>query len=413
MDVRHIFGTEADEMATKLPGGVIVYEAGTKAQILYANPVALNLFGCENYEQLLEMTEGSFFRLIHPGDLDSIREKLVLRTMENSDVTENVVYRIVKRDGSVCFVESFGKQVTDEQGKQYYFVLLADFSEKKHQLETEGLIQYLRQLESLFQIVRLVDVSKAVVCKLTKDGTLIEQPSRCYSVWEKEHRCENCISAKAYACRGQLTKYEFRNQEPYQVIAKYVEIGEKPYILELVNKVDVALLDAYGQEKLAETIQEYNRRMYIDALTGAFNRNYLEEQLGYLSGISAIAMMDIDYFKSVNDTFGHDAGDEALKMYVKTVTSCIRPEDTLIRIGGDEFLAVFEQISEEELRDCLNTICEKVRNSRCREYPDMRVTTSIGAVMTDHCDVASRKCADQALYAAKECRDTARIWSRV
>ena len=86
--------------------------------------------------------------------------------------------------------------------------------------------------------------------------------------------------------------------------------------------------------------QAFEEKLYRDPLTGIYNRRYYEEVARKTIGPAGVALMDVDDFKICNDTYGHYAGDMALKTVANTIQSCIRKSDLLIRYGGDEFLLV-------------------------------------------------------------------------
>ncbi len=96
--------------------------------------------------------------------------------------------------------------------------------------------------------------------------------------------------------------------------------------------------------------------LYIDALTGAYNRRYYEDKLRKKELEAGIAMMDLDDFKLANDTFGHEIGDLFLITVVRVIKSVIRKTDALIRFGGDEFLLVMPEIAEEVFEGKLKEI---------------------------------------------------------
>ena len=270
--------------------------------------------------------------------------------------------------------------------------------------------EYMQQLNSIFDIVRLVDVSEMTQYTLTPNGELKATACKCFSVWNKETRCDNCISAKVFATKKQMTKFEFIGNEPYHVTAKYIEIEGRPFILEMVYKeTDETLLGVYGKKGFADTIKDYNRKLYIDTLTGAYNRAYFEEQLKSLTGVAAIAMLDLDYFKSINDTCGHQAGDEALKLFVRTIKSCIRKEDMLVRFGGDEFILIFKTITKDALTECMENIRSKVYSAKCAACPEIQLSISAGVVWTQDCSDEAIGWADQMLYKAKEKRNCVEI----
>lgn len=162
-------------------------------------------------------------------------------------------------------------------------------------------------------------------------------------------------------------------------------------------------------EKLQAALQEQAVR---DALTGCFNRRYFDETLerelsrarreGYPL---ALLMLDLDHFKQINDTYGHQAGDEALKMLVETLKPDVRQEDVFCRYGGEEFVILMPRMPlaiaadrAERWRLMIAGICFKFGNF------DLRFTASIGvASYPEHGKVPDEltQFADLALYIAK------------
>lgn len=266
----------------------------------------------------------------------------------------------------------------------------------------------IRELQKVFDVVRLVDVAEMVpYCPGSDDGMNRERHA-CYSVWGKSGRCENCISARAFAQRTRLSKFEFIGQDAYYVVSKYLEVENKPFTLEIVSRVsDPLLLDALGQEKLVQTIEAHSDRIYRDSLTGAFNREYYEQQLQNLDLSGALAMLDIDNFKSVNDSFGHLAGDQALQAVVQALQAHMRGGDAVIRYGGDEFLLVFQDgLPLDRLSARLETLRKAVEAVRVAEYPALRVTASIGGSAQGASGKDRIRIADRCMYHAKETKNT-------
>lgn len=272
----------------------------------------------------------------------------------------------------------------------------------------EEMATLVKNLGEVFEIARLVDVSMTKQFALTENQCDFEQTDySCYAVWNKNRRCENCVSAKAYAKRSKMTKFEFVDNEVYYVVAKYIEMDGVPYMLELVTKIDDdTLFGAYGKEEFVDTITSYNKKLYVDSLTNAYNRNYYNDQLLGLSKVSGVAMLDLDKFKEVNDTYGHDAGDEVLKGLVHSVQSCIRSTDAIIRYGGDEFIVIFKETSREVFGEILERIRATVANMRIEKYPDVEVSVSIGGYYCqDEEGLGALKNADEFLYEAKKNRN--------
>lgn len=272
----------------------------------------------------------------------------------------------------------------------------------------EEMATLIKNFGEVFEVARLVDVSLTKQYELTEDQCDFRKTEySCYAIWNNHRRCENCVSAKAYAKRSKMTKFEFVDNDVYYVVAKYVEMDGVPYMLELVTKIDDdTLFGAYGKEEFIDTITSYNKKLYVDTLTNAYNRNYYNDQLLGLSKVSGIAMMDIDKFKDVNDTYGHDAGDEVLKCLVHSVQGCLRSTDAVIRYGGDEFIVIFKETSREMFGSILERIRSTVENMKIDKYPEISTSISIGGYYCqDEEGLGALKSADELLYEAKKNRN--------
>ncbi len=161
-----------------------------------------------------------------------------------------------------------------------------------------------------------------------------------------------------------------------------------------------------------------NRAIFLslhDELTGLPNRRALSNQLGNMltaaeqNGFTAVvAGVDLDGFKSVNDSYGHAAGDTLLKQVAERLESCRRSEDLVYRTGGDEFVIVLTGLEPQSAQSNAESICTRVIEQLSREYiiDTHRVTigASIGiALYPEHSDGSDNlaRLADLALYAAK------------
>lgn len=159
-------------------------------------------------------------------------------------------------------------------------------------------------------------------------------------------------------------------------------------------------------EKKNDSLAEMTNR---DPLTGVYNRRYLAEFFEKEQDICArtgskicVMMLDLDYFKQVNDSYGHGFGDEVLIAFTKAVQGSLRRYDLLARLGGEEFAVVLHNIALEEAREIAERIREAVQAMVFRN--NLRVTVSIGLVQSfagETMDSILRR-ADQCLYAAKE-----------
>ncbi|MGR5117106.1 diguanylate cyclase domain-containing protein [Vibrio astriarenae] len=162
---------------------------------------------------------------------------------------------------------------------------------------------------------------------------------------------------------------------------------------------------------LSET-KEMERLSYLahhDVLTGLANRASLYTALEELQAASefkpyALLYADLDGFKEVNDQFGHDAGDEVLKVVAKRLQSQVRSEDLVVRLAGDEFIIVLRSCLREQLAKRAEKLIEHVSEPVSYKGSTLQVGVSIGGYWSNSCQVTSNevmKLADTAMYQAK------------
>ena len=266
----------------------------------------------------------------------------------------------------------------------------------REQVETE-----MAQYRTIFTVVRLLDAAQV------GGEESINSFCSCYSYWGKNTPCRNCISRQVLEDHRQRTKLEYMGSEVFQVTAVYREVDGVPCVMELVQKLDgETLIDPENGDRLIDSITSYHTKLYHDALTDSYNRLYFEDALKDKTDPAGVAVLDLDDFKLINDTYGHQAGDDALRMLVSAVTACVRNRsDALVRYGGDEFLLIFPHIPEHVFIKRLEQIRATVQALHMIEYPDLHLTVSIGGVYgTCTLDPGIRQ-ADKLLYQAKECRN--------
>jgi diguanylate cyclase (GGDEF)-like protein len=161
-----------------------------------------------------------------------------------------------------------------------------------------------------------------------------------------------------------------------------------------------------------ERAKELAQFAFLDPTSQIGNRRYLEQQLAqqldqhFKSGAPlGIMLADLDAFKSVNDTYGHAAGDVALLTVARTLSNCLRASDIVGRWGGDEFLAILPGITLQALAKASEKIRKLVAKSTVAvDGTQISVTISLGAAMVAPGDSPQSllKRADQHLYASKQ-----------
>lgn len=145
-----------------------------------------------------------------------------------------------------------------------------------------------------------------------------------------------------------------------------------------------------------------------DPLTGAYNRAFLEsnydriiQKIGYHQKALCVMMLDIDYFKKINDTYGHNRGDDVLKYFVKVLNKSIHDEDILIRWGGEEFIILLAVESNEQALKIAEHLRHMIETAYFEEVD--QITCSIGVTLLNDGEnmMQTIKHADEALYQAK------------
>lgn len=261
-----------------------------------------------------------------------------------------------------------------------------------------------KMLEKVFDVVRFLE------------GDFFEQMQddprigvkigmcQCYDFWKKNKPCENCTSMKAYAEKKQKTKLEFLDADVFLVISRYLEIDDEACVMELVKHLENdTLIDTDGRDKLVGKLKGYQDKLYIDPVTGVYNRRYFEDEIRNMQNSAGVAMIDLDDFKLYNDIYGHDMGDQVLCIVADVIKNCIRKTDKLIRYGGDEFLLILSDMVRGTLRGKLRQIQEAIENATIPNCSRLKLTASIGGVISEDgkIDEAIAK-ADQLMYKAKD-----------
>lgn len=200
-----------------------------------------------------------------------------------------------------------------------------------------------------------------------------------------------------------------------------LELGASDIIMrpidteELSARVKTQVRKKRYLDAMRRRLDESMELAITDQLTGMFNRRHMVNQLGQFlqranrgDGPLSLFIADIDHFKRVNDTFGHDVGDEVLREFAQRIKANIRPSDVPCRQGGEEFVVIMPNTSDE----MANSVAERVRRQVCAEpftveqgAERLDITVSLGVATTLNAgetidDVIKR--ADLALYEAKE-----------
>ena len=261
----------------------------------------------------------------------------------------------------------------------------------------------MNMLRDVFTVVRLLDVDSIANVHSGEGPGEEKEKCSCYDYWQKKVPCKNCISAKCLCDKTRKTKLELIGSDVYQVTAEYLEIEGTPYVMELIEKLDDdTLIDSDGCERLVSKLSGYTDKLYRDALTGAYNRRYYEDEARKETTCAGVALIDLDDFKLYNDTYGHSAGDMALISAADAIRKCIRKTDRLIRFGGDEFIVIIDGVGSADLSARLRQIQTTIHAASVPGYSRIQMSASIGGVVAANEPVENAfDRADKLMYQAK------------
>jgi len=383
------------------------WELDIETDKLFWSDEVYRIFGLE--PQAFEATYAVFLEYVHPDDRGALVTEYS-RSIEEKR-SYSLVHRIIQKGGAVRYVEERCRHTYDSSGRPVKSIgTVYDITDRIADQE---------------KLQRLFDLQKNIV--IQTDGTRIKKANQAFLHFFGFDSLESFL--KEYKCIC----------DRFVEDARFFHLGRVPEgrnwieVLETLPRKErvVALLDTRRHRHafsvavnhfddndlivsftdISETMLEQfslEHRVSRDYLTGAYSRDFFEMHIADLiesaekrNAYLGLIMLDIDHFKKVNDTFGHDVGDKVLKHLVSTIRYSVRNDDLLVRWGGEEFLLIIETESIEALR----RMAEHVRQRLEHEPFEVvgRVTCSFGMTLHAADETIDRtiKRADKALYKAK------------
>lgn len=345
--------------------------------------------------------------LVEEQSLKRLIRKITQATRETPDVTSNLFLtdgknpchyrckcRVIWTDGAekgYTGVVGKLKDITDdymvmENVREEGLKVLekdrsAEFSSfydrfKKCGFSTDGteawlLLQY---LQISYDLVRYVDPITNKVIHIEKDGKMWESETACSDIWNCLEKCSNCISRLSMQTRKRMTKLEVAGDDPYQVVSMYVEIDGKPCCLEMASRIDGDFMpDGYSKDEILSSVRIHKEKVYIDPVTGVYNKRYYVEKLSKMDNAAALMFADIKNFKRINENFGHQAGDDVLRQVAGVLRDAAAGKGDVLRYSGDDFVTVFFKATEEELSEIQKEMCRRVEALRFPELPGVQL----------------------------------------
>ena len=247
-------------------------------------------------------------------------------------------------------------------------------------------------LNKISDVTRIVDPLQKKVIEYKNNAEIVEE-IHCFDFWGKNKVCDNCISIRAYNDNTTYVKIEYKKDKTYMITAVPYCFDDRRIVIEIIKDITKSVLFDFSENAALEQvgihaiIDNMNKLAFSDSLTELYNRRYIMEKLpvdllnsALLSTNLSIIMADIDYFKKVNDTYGHIAGDLTLKNVSKILLSCIKREnDWIARFGGEEFIICMPGANLEIAKKTAECMRKSIENASIKyEGKDISVTVSFG-----------------------------------
>jgi diguanylate cyclase (GGDEF)-like protein/PAS domain S-box-containing protein len=370
--------------------------------------------------QLLHNSYLSFESLKHPDDQLWVAE--ATRLALNEHRAFDLEYRLIHADGSVRWVWDRGMGLYDAVGKVLAIEgLIHDVTSKKE--AEQGLREAERRYRGLF------DNALEGIFRTTMEGRYLGANPALANIYGFESPDE--LIASLQNIGSQLYVDPERRQEFMRIITSrgsvagfesqvYRKNGDVIWISENARVITDDHGTLQGYEGTVEDITD--RKLYqsrieqqanFDPLTGLANRSLLQDRLrqAILTAASfstrlAVAFIDLDRFKFINDSLGHHVGDELLKTMAARFHACVHERDTVARLGGDEFVLLLNSSgSADEVRLVLERMLNTVTQPWMTEHGEYQITCSIGVALYPDDGVDAQtllKHADSAMYRAKD-----------
>ncbi len=361
-----------------------------------------------------EATYESFLNIIHPDDREAVEEAYQNSLKDHKDY--EIKHRIKMDDGRIKWVKEECTTEYDENGKALVsFGVVSDISNDVYYE------QKLKNSEKLLS--NILNSTLDLIFYKDKDFKYLG----CNDSFEKfvGMSKEELVGHDDFELFSEDMASLFREMDikmlkKNEVSSNYEWItykdGTKRYMY--VQKIpfnykndEIGILGiARDVSELYNTQQMLKQQAIIDELTNAYNRKFYNDKVDELLSnynrykrTFSIAMIDIDDFKKINDSYGHQKGDEVLIELVKIIKSIIRTNDFLTRIGGEEFVVL---LPETSLKDSLSVV-EKIRSSiqntlNILENQDVTISIGVTEVQADDTEDIMFKRVDELLYKSKK-----------
>ena len=340
---------------------------------------------------------------------------------ELPDIT-HATYRMQKKDGSIIWVTGAGRFIRrpDDGSLEIYMGCYRDITA---QLEMEEYLRIIEAIGKMFNFSLYIDArdmsyrmisTNEYVEKVPKDPDALKflrnnvdssvagSFRKSLYNWLKKDKIMAALEEHGNTSMEFYSESAHRWYDGIFMVGDRNEDGSIAHIVYGCTDTTDAKLQNLAQQKM---ISEFETEIYIDSLSKIRNRKFLDDKLVF-KPCNAVVMSDIDKFKQINDTAGHQCGDEAIKRVAEVLEKSVRKDDVVLRYGGDEFMMVFFYITLKDLENKLSYLRSELKKITFVDHPVVRITLSFGAGFGTELVNNLIATADKALYESKKKRDT-------
>lgn len=403
--------------------------------IQYASKNVENLTGYTHHEFMGKFI--TYASLIHQDDIPRVLQEVQEAIKSNANFFKHDPYRIISKDGSIKWVLDQTVTQKDTEGNITHFIgYINDITEEKLQqqqihYQTQIIEQHSIYLQSIIDgiddpiMVIREDYTIPLMNKSVKnsiDISYIADPDspKCYEV---SHRRSTPCDGDDHPCPlknvcDTQKHISVVHNHKHDGVDHFVELSASPLFdaennfLGIIESARDITQDLEVQKILQEQKSELLHQAHHDALTGLPNRTLFNDRLSQAIEKAkrnntkvAIFFIDLDHFKEINDSMGHNVGDEVLKSVTQRLQRSVRAQDTIARLGGDEFTVIVEDFLDiHNLSSIANKVLKSLSNVIELEDIPLYVSSSIGiSIYPEDGDTATNllKFADSAMYKAK------------
>ncbi len=396
---KHLFENSIDAM-------VLVDD---KEKIMDINKTFETLFGYEKKESYGRNIDDLIVSKEYRGEADVFEHDV-----HNGQIVKKETKRMAK-DKTLIDVETFGTPVIIENKFVGTLANYRDIRERKGMVEAlDKQRAYFKQLfDNSPQGIVMIDTQERVVdvnrgfCKMFEYEKAETIGELINDLIAPESLLDEAEGLSAKVIGGGVVKYETkRRSKTYKLID--VDILAYPVKLNKEHVGGYAIYSDITEKKRAE--KEIETLAYRDSLTGLFNRRVLYDKLNAkIKNIEkgkkfAVCYIDLDGFKRINDSMGHNVGDELLRYVAKNIQDSMEKEDVVARMGGDEFVIFTDCVDYEKIGAKMESIIERLQSGLKIFNYNIKISLSIGvSIYPDHGNNVEEiiKKADTAMYMAK------------